>query len=158
MIQKKFSKAFCNSLSMGGYLKPFDIKGNSQEWLIISRWGDNGELLTVSDTKSEKKADDIKAPKDIEENQTMICVLVQEFENEAYFLMVRKDYDKLTIKGKYYPVDGYCRLYLEDGLLKINAGGRHIHDKEGNDVPYHSGDEKEGMSWIFNAFEVEKES
>ena len=38
------------------------------------------------------------------------------------------------------------------------AGSSHIHDKEGHDVPYHSGHEKEGMSWIINAFEVQKES
>jgi len=142
---------------MGSYLKPFNVLRNTQEWLIISRWGDNGEFLTVSDTKSEKKPEDINAPKDLTENQTMICVLIQEFEDEAHFLMVRKDYDKLIIRGNYYPVDGYCKLFKKDGQLQINAGGRHIHDKEGNDIPYHSGDENEGMSWIFNAFEVEKE-
>jgi len=141
-------------MARSNYLYPNKTDFEGDEWLIVERFGNDGEFLTVSDTKSNSNCEDSpQVPNNLEAKQTMLCILVEETENECRFLMVRRNDYKLKVDGKYFPVDGYALISLEEEKLVLHAGGRHIHDKNGADVPYHYFTNK-GSSWIFNAKEV----
>lgn len=136
------------------YLYPYKTDIEGYEWLIIERFGDDGEFLTVSDTKTKSNCkDNPQTPNNLQANHTMLCVLVEETKKECRFLMVRRNDYKLKLDGEYFPADGYALLSLEQEKLILHAGGRHIHDSNGIDVPYHYYPNK-GSSWIFDAKEV----
>jgi len=151
-MEKRFKKIMCNKISVGTYLKPWENRQGG-EFLIVERLGEKGEFLLVSDTNIQGDCKDREVPNTIKNNQTMLCILVKEFENEAYFMMVRKNDYGLNIPGKYYPVDGFAKISFLNQKIELIDGGRHIHDNNGNDIPYYS-PENQGMSWIFEAKEV----
>jgi hypothetical protein len=152
MVTKEFKKVLCNDFKMGvDYLMPHNYSKKSKEWLIVRRFGGEGRFLTVSDTFSEGDCEKDKKPNDIKERLTMLCVLVDETDAKATFMMVRRNDYNLDIDGTYFPVDGYVILTLSNGKIHLQAGGRHIHDDNGEDIPYYANNM--GRTWIFNAIE-----
>ena len=156
MLLNKFKKVLCNHISVArtNYLYPYKTDGDGYEWLILERFGDNGEFLTISDTNVKSSCKNIsQTPNDLKADKTMLCVLVEETEKECRFLMVRRNDYQLNVDGNYFPADGYALVSLKQGKLVLHAGGRHIHDLNGSDVPYQYFPNK-GSSWIFDAKEI----
>ena len=152
-MEKRFKKIMCNKISFGTYLEPWENRQGG-EFLIIERLGEKGEFLLISDTNYNMECKNREIPSDIKHKNTMLCILLKELENEAYFLMVRRNDYGLEIPGKYYPVDGFAKISTKEDKIELMAGGRHIHSfPDGGDVPYYDviGG---GMSWIFEAKEV----
>jgi hypothetical protein len=159
MNPQNFKIAMVNELGLAAYERPHNIMRQIKEWLIVTRSGQNGDLLSVSDAGGITTVPD-RAPDDISPQNTMYGLLLREnSEKGAVFLLVRHLPVGTNVEGTFFPVDGYARIYSEDGVLMLEASGRHAHsrgERDGrdvlHDVPHPApGD---GMAWHFSAFRL----
>ena len=80
MAQPPFRIAMRNHLRLGPYHQPHFTNRAAEEWLIVERFGDSGEYLFISDTKSEAvptKSDAKGAPPGLVEKNTFVAVLAE---------------------------------------------------------------------------------
>jgi len=161
MSARQFTIAMGNEIHTGRYDPPKLLPTERDtEWLIVRRFGEQGQFIEISDTTLDGKPASYErpmpatAPAGLQANNSMLGLLVREHGDErATFLLARRNVDDLPVSGTFFPVDGYCELAVKEGRWVISASGRHAHVMEGKhkgqDIPDPKGDE--GRSWHFDA-------
>ncbi len=153
MLLRNFKVAMHNEIGIApDYFRPHVITIISHEWLIVERYGTEGEMLTISDAGSSPSTAPSQAPAGLSPNNTMFGVLLHEdsANNEAVFLMVRHLPTGESVPGSFFPVDGCVRI-VDCGMV-MRTGGRHAHNAGGEDNPDPS--PGQGFAWHFNAKRV----
>jgi hypothetical protein len=164
MSARQFTIAMGNEIHTGNYDPPKLLPTNSgTEWLIVRRFGEQGQFIEISDTTSNgqpavfQRPMPSAAPEGLQPNNSMLGLLLREHgDTQATFLLSRRNVDKLGLSGRFFPADGYCELSVKEGRWVISASGRHAHvaegEHKGQDIP--DPKDGEGMSWHFDATSV----
>ena len=81
-----------------------------QEWLIVARWGDGGEFLSVSRTCIRARGG--PAPIGLKPRQTALArqVSMPSWRAKQSFLFVRRLPQGIRLAGEFVRIDGYLRL------------------------------------------------
>jgi hypothetical protein len=118
-------------IELAPYDEPMHRLGSSTEWLIVSRWGGNGEFLSLSRTGVVR--DGIAAPDGLQPRTTFVGILLPALDvpEVSGFLMVRHMPPGITVAGTFAPSDGYARLSFTETALTLAAAGRYAHSRGG---------------------------
>ncbi|TYC51316.1 hypothetical protein FMN50_22515 [Rhodobacterales bacterium] len=130
MLPDKFRVAMFNRLGLGPYFQPARIETDLEEWLIVERFGRNGEYLVVSTAGTEQDPASFQAPPDLVEHKSMLGILIDiALDGEgATFLFTRNLVGNQVVKGSFFPADGYVTLERHQSGIRLTAAGRHAHD------------------------------
>ncbi len=150
--------AMGNIIHTGKYDPPALVQTQAgREWLIMRRFGPQGEFLEVSDTLNELVGDFPAQAPALQAKNSMLGLLVRTSiataGNEDIFLLVRRNVGSLDLSGKFYPVDGFAKISGSPGARVLKASGRHAHRADGSDNPNPAAGEP-AMSWHFDATEI----
>jgi hypothetical protein len=121
-----FVIAMAANIEFAACALPSRILHRTAEFLIVSRWGDDGEFLSVSRTGAASgSADD--APIGLSPVSTWVGLLLSEEagETESRFLLLRRLPEGLLVAGSFIPAEGYLRLTRDIATLHLKAEGRH---------------------------------
>lgn len=99
----------------------------SYEWIIVSRWGAEGEHLSIGRTgvpALRGKA----APIDLTPRQTVLAELLRlpPSLRPPTFLFVQRQPTSTSVAGDFAPADGYVRLRGHGAALRLRAEGRWV--------------------------------
>lgn len=115
-------------IELAPYDEPMHRVSTRTEWLIVSRWGGNGEFLSLSRTGVMR--DSLTAPDGLQPRTTFLGILLPPVAAEAdSFLMVRHLPAGILVAGAFAPSDGYARLAAGDSPLSLTAAGRYAHSR-----------------------------
>jgi hypothetical protein len=94
------------------------------EWVIVSRWGTEGEHLSIGWTHEPALAGE--APLHLSPNQTSLAVLPRETaaETPAVFQLAPTRPNEITVAGEFLPAEGYVRLYGAGLSLRVRVKGQ----------------------------------
>lgn len=157
MEQKTFKAALKNNLALSACTQPQEIELATAEWLIVTRSGEQGKFLTISDTQSVDDDNQVIPDPHVPDN-TMYGVLLRENDNEAIFRLIRHLRAGHEVRGDVFSVDGYARISKDGDGIKLTASGRHTCREENypeenmeiaatflHDIPTPNSDD--GMAW-----------
>jgi hypothetical protein len=102
------------------------------DWLIVSRWGEASQYLTISSAMGELAAADgaesRDAPLGLHPRRTWFGVLTPDREGAgSLFLFNRALPEDVPIAGDFAPAEGYARLIAaEDGGFRLVAVAREL--------------------------------
>jgi len=159
MLQSGFVVAMKGDLSLGQYDRPTALLHTAPFWLIVSRWGRDGEFLTIS-SADRALPDSIDAPAGLAPRNTLFGLMLSEDEEqfEATFLLVRRLPPRVSVAGTFFPADGYARLHNAVEDLRLTSEGRHAHSRGSRDgevvrkdVPDPAPDAPGTLSWHISA-------
>ncbi|QIR86486.1 hypothetical protein [Paracoccus sp. AK26] len=160
MIPQSFRIAMLNTLRIGPYDTPYRTNAPLREWLIAARSGPTGEHLIISDTATSVDSEDIRAPDDLSEQNSIVAILAELHDSAPQFLMLRHLPDGVSVPGRFFPADGVAVLSLDGAALGLNAFGRHAHSRgtvDGrivlHDIPHPAPDAEGAINWHFAALE-----
>ena len=96
-----------------------------EEWIIVSRWGEAGEYLSIGRTKVPVVAGQ-DAPIDLTPHQTALALMLRLPFNSGppTFLFVQRQPAALTVAGRFASAEGYVRLHGDDAMSRLRAEGR----------------------------------
>jgi hypothetical protein len=158
-LEKGFVLAMSANIAFSEYGKPTAIRGQSCEWIVVSRWGEEGEYLSIS-TAGECPEDAQSAPGWLKPRNTLLGLLVSDSHHEpsSTFLLVRQPPRSLQLAGIFFPAEGYAHLEGPAGRLKLSARVRYSHSRgfeNGReilkDVPDPAPAAPEAMAWLIDA-------
>ncbi len=135
MLDISFKVAMHNVIAMAGYFTPHNANAPGNEWLIVERSGDSGEIITISDAGGAPSNPPAEAPSSLVEINSMYGVLLYEEDKEAAFLLVRHLPAGAQLPGMFFPADGCVRLTEDCKGFFMRASGRHAFDVNRNDIP-----------------------
>jgi hypothetical protein len=123
-VAEAFVLAMRAELADAPYGAPYATEPAQREWLIISRWGQSAEYLTLSRTGI--AADDsVQAPEGLYPRETFLGVRVASPPTEPCFLLLRHQPCGTAVAGDFVPSDGFIRLSGPTGALRLTGAGRH---------------------------------
>lgn len=95
------------------------------EWIIVSRWGEAGEHLSVGRTKIPALPGQ-DAPIDLTPRQTALASLLRlPFDSgPPTFLFVQRQPVSVSVAGRFASAEGYVRLHGRDARSRLRAEGR----------------------------------
>jgi hypothetical protein len=155
MLRSGFVVAMRGVVTICQYDRPTAGLRTTPQWLIVSRWGADGEFLTVSSAGT-IGADEPRPPAALSPHNTLVGLLLSEDEEEreTTFLLVRRFPAGITVAGTFFPADGYARVFGPLEQLRMVSEGRHAHSRgvRGgtvviNDVPDPAPDAPGTLSW-----------
>ncbi|MEM6550285.1 MAG: hypothetical protein AAF713_21485 [Pseudomonadota bacterium] len=159
-MRDSFTVAMLNSLRIGPYEQPYRANAPTAEWLIASRGGPDEAYLTISDTATPVGPDTAAAPRDLAPQNSILCVLAENADSVAEFLMLRHRPAAVAVPGRFFPADGAARLTERDGTLSLSAFGRHAHSAGTSggravlhDIPDPAPNASGAITWHFQAVE-----
>ncbi|HEX3575077.1 MAG TPA: hypothetical protein VHU42_10795 [Rhodopila sp.] len=93
------------------------------EWTIVSRWGPNGENLTIGWTGLPAAAGE--TPIELTPRQTAFAVRPASSTAwaPATFCLATSLPNRLTVAGDFVPAEGYVRLYGSGSMLRMCSRG-----------------------------------
>ncbi len=96
-----------------------------EEWIIVSRWGEAGEHLSVGRTRVPALPGQ-EAPIDLRPRQTALASWSRSplGSGPPAFLFVRRQPASVSVAGRFAPVEGHVRLYGDDAMPRLRARGR----------------------------------
>ncbi len=159
MLAKAFVVAMAADIARSDYAKPTLIRGRSREWLIVCRWGPDGEYLSIATAGAMPEPNGPGAPGAISPIHSLFGVLASESEVEAAstFLLVRQLPAPIELAGTFFPADGYALLQQRD-TIRLFCETRYSHScgwldgKEiRNDIPDPAPSSAEAMAWHIEA-------
>lgn len=117
------------AIELARYDQPMRRVGSRAEWIIVSRWGAEGEFLSISHTGAMAEAGG-NAPDGLQPDMTFLGVRmsVAGEANESTYLMLRNLPPDVTVAGVFAPTDGYARIDLTGGL-HLSGSGRYAHSR-----------------------------
>lgn len=122
-----FVHALRGTLAHGPYDAPFRTGRPRPEWLILARWGRQGEFLSVSFTGIAAPPQG-EAPPDLQPRESFLGIaLGGPAGGGRGFLLLRHLPPGLPVAGTFLPTDGYARLVGGGARLGLVAAGRHAH-------------------------------
>src|ERR1700722_12361632 len=89
-LEKGLVLAMSANIAFSEYGRPTAIHRRAREWIVVSRWGEEGEYLTIS-TAGECTDNAPSAPGGLRPRQTLLGLLVCDASHEpsSTFLLVR---------------------------------------------------------------------
>jgi hypothetical protein len=159
---KSFLVAMANDLGRAPYEMPNKIVERGQEWLIVSRFGPDGEYLSISEAGA-IAGGAAEVPAGIRPVNSILGILANcdEGTQTAEFLLTRNLPDGITVAGTFFPAEGFARLTKDTETVRLHACGRHAHSRgsaEGRevlrDVPNPAPGTRSGQAWQFDARRV----
>lgn len=96
-----------------------------REWLIVARWGEGGQYLSISRCLL-PAAPGAGAPLALAPRETALAVLlpVPRSEHAPGFLFVRRLPPRMVVAGTFVPLEGFARLRARGTRLALTAEGR----------------------------------
>jgi|SRR3984885_12125118 hypothetical protein len=93
------------------------------EWLIVSRWGNEGENLSIGWTSQPALSGE--APINLTPNKTSLAVLPPETaaDTPATFRLAPSLPGQVMVAGEFVPAEGYVRLYGAGLSLRVRLKG-----------------------------------
>ena len=93
------------------------------EWLIVSRWGTEGEHLSIGWTS--QPALPGEAPMHLTPNKTSLATLPPDMaaETPATFQLAPSLPDQISVAGEFVPAEGYARLFGTGPNLRVRLKG-----------------------------------
>ena len=155
MLRSGFVVAMRGIVTICEYDRPTAGLRTTPQWLIVSRWGADGEFLTVS-SAGPIAADEQRPPAALAPHNTLVGLLLSEDcdELETTFLLVRRLPAGVNVAGTFFPADGYARVCGPVEQLRMVSEGRHAHSRGTrggaviiNDVPDPAPDAPGTLSW-----------
>lgn len=161
MVAKIFRVAMLNSLRIGPYNIPHQTRTAAPEWLIVSRSGNTGEFLTISDTASSASQSSEVVPLELSEQNSIVAMLAESSPDNPQFMVVRHLPSDIKVPGRFFPADGMAELLSADGKIVLRAFGRHAHSRGSlngsmilHDIPDPAPNAEGAINWHFVAREV----
>ncbi len=126
-VAKGFVVAMRGSIGLADCRAPQRVTLCRHVWIIVSRWGGSGEFLTVSLTAAGAELDSAEAPPSLAPALTGFGRLAPDPEGrpERTFLFARQLPKGLPVGGGFLPAEGYARLEMHEGGLRLTAAGRY---------------------------------
>jgi hypothetical protein len=123
-----FVVALAADVGTAKYERPSRILRTRREWLIVSRWGADGEYLTLSNTRMTPDALS-PAPISLAPRSTCLGVLLSDQEDGmvSTFLLVRRLPLGITLAGTFSPADGFVRLHGPIEAMRLTGSARYAH-------------------------------
>jgi hypothetical protein len=158
-LEKGFVLAMSANIAFSEYGRPTAIHHRTREWIVVSRWGEEGEYLSIS-TAGECADNPQLAPGGLRPRNTLLGLLVSDSTDEpsSTFLLVRQPPRPLQLAGVFFPAEGYAHLEGPAGQLKLSARARYSHSRgfeNGReilkDVPDPAPAAPEAMAWLIDA-------
>ena len=159
MLEKGFVLAMSANIAVSEYGRPTVIRTRIREWIVVSRWGGDGEYLSIS-TASECGANQRLAPNGLRPRNTLLGLLVSDSPGEpsSTFLLVRQPPHPVQLAGIFFPAEGYAHLMGPAGSLRLSARARYSHSRGWEngreilkDVPDPAPAAREAMAWHIDA-------
>jgi hypothetical protein len=159
MLEKGFVLAMSADIAVSDYDRPAAIRRRTREWIVVSRWGGEGEYLSIS-TACECTEDADPAPGGLKPRNTLLGLLVSDSREEptSTFLLVRQPLQSITLAGTFFPAEGYAHLEGPAGTLHLSARARYSHSRGWEngreilkDVPDPAPSAREAMAWHIEA-------
>lgn len=164
MLPKNFRIAMRNALRVGPYGMPHATTRSTQEWLIVERLGDEGEIIRISDASAQSAANGHDAPDALVVNNTIIGLLAErdfDARASAQFLLIRHFEHAADLEGIFFPADGFALLTGGANEIGLRAFGRHAHSTGqigGHtvyfDTPHPAPQSASALNWHFDAIQV----
>ena len=127
MVPEGFVVAMQGCLALAPYGMPFRTAAPRREWLILCRWGMEGEYLSIA-RAGPAEAAVAGAPAGLRPRATFLGLRLAEPGAEgASFLLVRHLPPGVVLAGVFHPTDGIARLSGPGNALRLAAAGRHAH-------------------------------
>ena len=151
--------AVAATIDIASYDTPNQILHSETEWLIVSRWGQDGEFVAISTTGLPAITTD-HAPVGFAPQTTWLGLLMSEraATQESIFLIVRHLPRDMQVAGVFAPADGYARLCGEPPYLSLRAEGRQAHTlglhhgrEVRADIPYPAPKTAAASAWHIDA-------
>ena len=159
MPAKAFVIAMAADIARSDYAKPTLVRSRSREWLIVCRWGPEGEYLSIATAGPIVGSPGLFAPEAISPIHSMVALLVSESDGHATstFLMMRQLPQQLELAGTFFPADGYVRLQ-QHGDITLASETRYSHScgwldgrEIRKDIPDPAPGSAEAMAWHIEA-------
>ncbi|SDR42531.1 hypothetical protein SAMN05444161_3790 [Rhizobiales bacterium GAS191] len=159
MLERGFVLAMSAHIAMSDYAKPAAIHTRIHEWIVVSRWGGEGEYLSIS-TAGQCGADEDLAPGGLRPNNTLLGLLVADASDQpqSTFLLLRQPPPSMQLAGTFFPAEGYVHLEGPAGKLRLSARARYSHSRGWEngrqilkDVPDPAPAAPEAMAWHIEA-------
>lgn len=128
MLHQGFILAMTADIRLCDYAKPDLVRGKKTEWLLVSRWGDNGEYLCISIAGPRTGAQD-EDPAAMRPTLSLVGTLVSNTVRRRWseFLILRNNVPDVQLAGVFFPADGYARLEGSTSALRLEAVVRYAH-------------------------------
>jgi hypothetical protein len=158
-LEQGFVLAMQANIALSEYGRPAAIHKRMNEWIIVSRWGQEGEYLSIS-TTGECVESPQMAPSGIRPRNTMLGLLVSDSLDEpaSSFLLVRQPPRPLHLAGVFFPAEGYAYLEGPAENLRLSVRARFSHSRgyqNGReilkDIPDPAPAAPESMAWLMDA-------
>jgi hypothetical protein len=109
------------------YDRPNHILRTRREWLVVARWGVQGEFLTLSSTRSPPPLGRAAAPIGLSPRCTCLGILAAEdpADGASSFILVRRLPAGVVVAGTFAPADGFVRVLGDGPTLSLSGAARH---------------------------------
>ncbi|MBL6453922.1 hypothetical protein JMJ55_01220 [Belnapia sp. T6] len=125
MVPEGFAMAMRGSLAFAPYDAPHHSGPATAEWLILCRWGEEGEYLSIARAGPAGDPGEAEAPIGLRPQATFLGLRMA---GEGHqFLLLRHCPPGLSLAGVFHPSDGIARLAGPAGALRLEAAGRYAH-------------------------------
>ena len=106
-----FVVAMAAEIGIGTYERPYHLHRSRKEWLIVARWGAQGEYLTIGLTHSTPDATSA-APVGLTPRRTFLGIRVSGSDpgDDGPFLLANVLPPDVPVLGTFIPAQGYIRL------------------------------------------------
>ena len=154
MVPEGFVMALRGRFSTGPYGAPHRLGPAQAEWLILCRWGAEGEFLTIAQAGPAEGPPDAPPPLGLRPRTTFLGLRLAGAGEGDHFLLARYLPAGVTVAGAFQPAEGLACLHGPASALRLEAGGRsafHRGSSEAGelrlDMPDPTLDGVESLSW-----------
>jgi len=151
MVPAGFLVAMRGSLCTGPYDAPHRQGPARAEWLILCRWGAEGEFLTIARAGPAEGPPEAPPPMGLRPHTTLLGLRLGGAVDGEDFLLARHLPEGVTVAGTFQPSDGVVRLLGPAGALRLNAAGRSAFRRGPGealiDLPEPAAEAADSLSW-----------
>lgn len=124
MVPQGFVMAMRASLGRAPYDAPHRAGLRHAGWLILCRWGAEGEFLTIAEAGPAEGPADAPPPLGLRPCTTFLGLRLAGGGEGENFLLTRHLPAGMTVAGIFQPSDGIARLFGPASALRLEAAGR----------------------------------
>ncbi|MBL6078615.1 hypothetical protein JMJ56_11405 [Belnapia sp. T18] len=124
MVPQGFVMAMRASLAEASYDAPHRQGLPLAEWLILCRWGAEGEYLTIAQAGAAEGPADAPPPLGLRPRTTFLGLRLAGGGEGESFLLARYLPAGMAVAGTFQPSDGIARLFGPASALRLEAAGR----------------------------------
>jgi hypothetical protein len=124
MVPQGFLMAMRASLRQAPYDAPHRQGPPHAAWLILCRWGAEGEYLTIAEAGAAEGPPDAPPPLGLRPRTTFLGLRLAGGGEGENFLLARHLPAGMTVAGTFQPGEGTARLIGPASALRLEAAGR----------------------------------